>query len=73
MRADRLAGRPAECGAVFTHANRGYRRYAQQRLRHREDSQGAVQNAGAALYKNWRRALGSADPQAYAFKIVKDA
>ncbi|MGA5820182.1 RNA polymerase sigma factor [Kitasatospora sp. NPDC094028] len=73
LRADPLADLPADFEAFFTHENPGYLRYAQQRLRHREDAQDAVQNAGAALYKNWRRALASADPQAYAFKIVKDA
>ncbi|MDH6707413.1 RNA polymerase sigma factor (sigma-70 family) [Kitasatospora sp. MAA19] len=73
LRADPLGDLPADFEAFFTRENPGYLRYAQQRLRHREDAQDAVQNAGATLYKNWRRALASADPQAFAFKIVKDA
>ncbi|MEV7026167.1 sigma-70 family RNA polymerase sigma factor [Kitasatospora sp. NPDC093558] len=73
VRTDPLDGLPADFEAFFTRENPGYLRYAQQRLRHREDAQDAVQNAGAALYQNWRRALASADPQAFAFKILKDA
>ncbi|MEU9073765.1 RNA polymerase sigma factor [Kitasatospora sp. NPDC004745] len=73
LRADPLDDLPADFEAFFTRENPGYLRYAQQRLRHREDAQDAVQNAGATLYKNWRRALASADPRAFAFKVVKDA
>ncbi|MFD8751605.1 RNA polymerase sigma factor [Kitasatospora sp. NPDC059577] len=73
LRADPLGDLPNDFEAFFTRENLGYLRYAQQRLRHREDAQDAVQNAGATLYKNWRRALASADPQAFAFKVVKDA
>lgn len=73
VRADPLADLPADFEAFFTRENSGYLRYAQQRLHHREDAQDAVQNAGATLYKNWRRALASDDPQAFGFKILKDA
>ncbi|MFJ2775410.1 RNA polymerase sigma factor [Kitasatospora sp. NPDC087315] len=73
LRADPLDGLPVDFAAFFTQENPGYLRYAQQRLRHREDAQDAVQNAGAVLYKNWRRALASADLKAFAFKVVKDA
>ncbi|MFF2041521.1 RNA polymerase sigma factor [Kitasatospora sp. NPDC058170] len=73
VRADPLDGLPVDFAAFFTQENPGYLRYAQQRLRHREDAQDAVQSAGAVLYKNWRRALSSADLKAFAFKIVKDA
>ncbi|MBV6699098.1 RNA polymerase sigma factor [Kitasatospora aureofaciens] len=73
VRTDPLDRLPADFEVFFTRENPGYLRYAQQRLRHREDAQDAVQNAGTALYQNWRRALASADPRAFAFKILKDA
>ncbi|MGW6919059.1 RNA polymerase sigma factor [Kitasatospora sp. NPDC054939] len=67
---DRL---PVDFTGFYVQEQSGYLRYARQRLRHREDAEDAVQNAGATLYRNWQRALGSADPKAFAFKILKDA
>ncbi|MGW4893675.1 RNA polymerase sigma factor [Kitasatospora sp. NPDC004240] len=71
--ADALDRLPVDFTAFYCEEHPGYLRYARQRLRHHEDAEDAVQNAGAVLYRNWRRALSSANLEAFAFKILKDA
>ncbi|MFE2916741.1 RNA polymerase sigma factor [Kitasatospora indigofera] len=76
IRNDPLTALPSDLAAFFSAEHTGWLRYAHQVLRHRQDAEDAVQNAGVTLHRNWNRALACANLdgiKAFAFKIVKDA